>query len=180
MTPIDTVLVNTFVCLAESRKLSGYRPYMPDSVAERVTIRVRPAEVYRAVSDVRRMARWSPECFATWVWRRESGVPARFVGFNRRGPYVWFTTCRTVVAAPGTEFAFDVTTFGMPVSRWGYRLAEVDGGTEVTEYWEDRRGRGAWLLGRMFTGRATNDRPQVNREGMRVTLARLKQELERG
>lgn len=142
-------------------------------VAEQITVNVPPAEVYAAVSDVRRMARWSPECFGTLTWAR-----GRFVGFNRRGPFVWFTTCRVVAAKPGEEFAFDVTTFGMPVSRWGYRLAMVPSGTEVTEYWQDRRTRGAFVLGRIFTGRATNDRPAVNREGMRVTLERLKRELE--
>jgi hypothetical protein len=144
------------------------------------------------------MVRWSPECFAVWVWRRRDGVPTRFVGFNRRGPFVWFTTCRVVTAEPAREFAFDVTTFGLPVSRWGYRMSAAasapDAGsdgpvvgttaaadrTEVTEYWLDRRGRGAYVLGRIFTGRVANDRPAANSEGMRTTLARLKGELETG
>jgi hypothetical protein len=151
---------------------------MSAEVAEQIVVGVAPAEVYQAVSDVRRVARWSPECFAVWVWSRRAGAPARFVGFNRRGPFVWFTTCRVVTADPGQEFAFDVTTFGMPVSRWSYRLAQAPGGTEVTEHWRDRRGRGAHILGRVFTGRVANTRPEANREGMRTTLALLKQELE--
>jgi hypothetical protein len=105
-------------------------------------------------------------------------VPSRFVGFNRRGPWVWFTTCRVVVAKPGEEFTFDVTTFGMPVSRWSYQLTSVPEGTEVMEYWLDRRSRGARVLGRVFTGKVTNSRPEANREGMRTTLARLKRELD--
>jgi hypothetical protein len=157
---------------------AGYRAPMSVDVAERITVGVQPAAVYRAISDVRRMARWSPECFASWVWSRRDGVAARFVGFNRRGPFVWFTTCRVVVARPGEEFAFDVTTFGVPVSRWGYRLAAVPEGTEVTEYWLDRRTRAAFLLGRVFTGRVANYRPEANRQGMRTTLERLKRELE--
>ncbi len=151
---------------------------MSAEVAERITVGAQPAAVYGAVSDVRRMARWSPECFAAWVWSRRHGAPARFVGFNRRGACVWFTTCRVVAAEPGEEFAFDVTTFGMPVSRWSYRLAAVPGGTEVTECWQDRRSRGAHVLGRVFTGRVANARPEANRDGMRTTLARLKRELE--
>jgi hypothetical protein len=150
---------------------------MSTDVAERVTVGVSPAAVYRAVSDVRRMARYSPECFACWVWSGKNGM-ARFLGFNRRGPFVWFTTCRVVVAAADQEFAFDVSTFGMPVARWGYRLAAAPGGTEVTEYWQDRRSRGATLLGRVFTGRSAGNRPEINRAGMRVTLDRLKRELE--
>jgi hypothetical protein len=83
-----------------------------------------------------------------------------------------------VAAAPGKEFTFDVTTFGMPVSRWSYRLAAVPGGTEVTEHWADRRSRGARVLGRVFTGRVASSRAEANREGMRTTLTRLKRELE--
>jgi uncharacterized protein YndB with AHSA1/START domain len=152
----------------------------PGDVAERITVGVPPARAYQAVSDVHRMARWSPECFAVLVWLRRGGLPARFVGLNRRGPWVWFTTCRVVTARPGEEFAFDVTTFGMPVSRWSYRLAAVDEGTEVTECWRDQRGRGAHVLGRIFTGRVAGNRAEANREGMRATLARLKHDLEAG
>lgn len=151
---------------------------MSAEVAEKITVAAAPRAVYDAVSDVRRMARWSPECFAVWVWSRRNGTPARFVGFNRRGPWVWFTTCRVVAAEPGVEFGFDVTTFGMPVARWTYRMAGAPGGTEVTEHWLDQRSQGAHLLGRIFTGRSVNARPQVNRDGMRTTLTRLKRELE--
>lgn len=150
----------------------------PKEVAERITVAVPPAEAYRAVSDVRRMTRWSPECFATLVWSRRGGQPARFVGFNRRGRWVWFTTCRVVTAEPAREFTFDVTTFGMPVARWSYQFRPADGGTEVTERWLDQRVRGAHILGRVFTGRAASYRPEANREGIRTTLARLKHELE--
>jgi uncharacterized protein YndB with AHSA1/START domain len=151
---------------------------VPTELAERITVGVPPADVYRAVSDVKRIARWSPECFAALVWSRRDGTPARFVGLNRRGPWVWFTTCQVVTARPGEEFAFDVTTFGMPVARWSYRLAPAGEGTEVTEAWLDKRSRGAHTLGRIFTGKVARDRPQANREGMQTTLARLKRELE--
>lgn len=151
---------------------------MRAEIAESITVAAPPADVYQAVSDPRRLARWSPECFATLVWSRRGGVPARFVGFNRRGPWIWFTTCRVVTAEPGREFAFDVTTFGMPVSRWSYQVAAVNGGTEVTERWLDQRGRGAHVLGRMFTGKVANARPEANREGISTNLGRLKRELE--
>jgi uncharacterized protein YndB with AHSA1/START domain len=153
---------------------------MPDEVTERITVAVPPADVYQAVSDVRRMTRWSPECFAVLVWSRRDGQPHRFVGFNRRGPWLWFTTCTVVTARPAEEFSFDVKTFGMPVSRWSYLMAAAGGGTEVTEHWLDQRGRGASILGRTFTGRVAHDRPRANGEGMRTTLARLKRELESG
>lgn len=148
-------------------------------VAESITVGALPHQVYAAVADVRRMARWSPECFAVWIYRRRGGVPARFVGFNRRAPFVWFTTCVVRVADPGREFAFDVSTFGMPVARWGYRFVSAeDGGTVVTEVWRDRRVVGSRMLGLVFTGSSSRRRPEVNREGMRATLGRLKAELD--
>lgn len=143
-------------------------------------VAVPPAEVFAAVADVRRMVRWSSECFAVWIWRRENGRPARFIGFNRRGPFVWFTGCQVRVADPGVEFAFDVAALGLPVARGGYRFSPAEGGTEVTEYWVDRRTPGATVLGRIFTGKSANIRPEVNREGMQETLRRLKSELESG
>lgn len=152
---------------------------MTAELAEQITVAAPAGEVFAAVADVRRMARWSPECFAVWVWRRRDGLPRRFLGWNRRGPFVWFTTCDVVVASPGVEFAFDVSTFGQPVARWGYRFAEGEGGTQVTEYWQDRRNGVAATLGRIFTG-ASTDRPEINRQGMRETLTRLKRELENG
>ncbi len=149
----------------------------PD-IAEQITIAAPAATVYAAVAGVRGIARWSPECFAVWGTRRDGGQPRRFVGWNRRGPYLWFTTCRVVTATPSSEFAFDVTVFGQPVARWGYRFTETDGGTQVTEYWQDRRNQASRTLGRIFTGTSANDRPTVNRNGMRETLRRLKRELE--
>jgi hypothetical protein len=156
----------------------GYPAEVTDVVEERILVEVPVSRAYQAVADVRRMARWSPECFAVWVYRRRDGSPTRFVGFNRRYAYVWFTTCRVLIADPGREFTFDVSTFGQPVARWGYRFAEVDGRTEVTEFWVDRRNKGAFTLGRIFTGRSARARPEINRAGMVRTLRRLKHELE--
>lgn len=147
-------------------------------VTEQIVVGVPPIDAYAAVAEVKRMAKWSPECFAVWIWKRDQGRPSRFVGWNRRGAFVWFTTCRVDAARPGEEFAFEVTTFGFPVARWGYHFEETPEGTRVTESWTDRRTRGAYVLGRIFTGKVTNARPEANREGMRETLRRLKRELE--
>jgi hypothetical protein len=137
-----------------------------------------PATVYALLSDVKRMAKLSPECFAIWVTRRTpDGAISRFVGWNRRAAYVWFTTCRVTIADPDREYAFDVTTFGQPVARWGYRVSPSPEGTIVTEYWQDQRNKAAFILGRIFTGKAAADRPAVNREAMQKTLTLLKSHL---
>ncbi|MFD7639313.1 SRPBCC family protein [Kitasatospora sp. NPDC059795] len=155
------------------------------TLRESITVRASAESVYAAVTDLRNMSRWSPECIGT---RRLGGggpvaVGTRFLGFNRKGPFVWFTACRVTVARPSHEFAFHVGAFGLPVAGWGY-LVEPDGeGTvRVTEYWEDlRTGRGSRLtelLGRVFSGTRPADRADLNRAGMRVTLDRLRATVE--
>ncbi|MGW1267820.1 SRPBCC family protein [Streptomyces sp. NPDC002491] len=148
-------------------------------IEESIVVDAPGSDVYAALSQLRNMGRWSPECF--YVWHR--GTTARegtgFVRFNRKGPLVWFTTCRVTVAEAPHEFAFRVSSFGLPVALWGYRLEPEGDGTLVTEYWRDlRSGAGARvteLLGRLFTGTRPEARAAANRAGMRTTLLRLSQ-----
>lgn len=167
-------------------------------IEESVVVAADPDRVYAAVAQPRRMTAWSPELFAVWMLggrrtagargRAEVGAPVRpgtrFVGFNRRGPWVWFTTCRVSAAVPGEVFAFRVSSFGMPVALWGYRVEGIGAGaTRLTEYWEDQRRDSRWeglvaLLGRIFTGVPAHRRAEVNRAGMRATLARIKEAVE--
>lgn len=150
------------------------------AMEERIEVAAPPAEAFDAVADVHRMARRSPECFATWVVRKRNGLPARFIGFNRNGVHVWFSSCHVRVADPGKEFMFDVYALGFPVARWGYRFTPTSGGTQVTEYWFDKRNTGAHVLGRIFLGKTSKSgiREEINRDGMRQSLRLLKSELE--
>lgn len=153
----------------------------PDVVEESVFIAAAPAAVYRAVSSFKQMREWSPEFIGAWH-RSPVSAGTRFIGFNRRRGRIWFTTGVVTRADEAREFAFRVTTFGLPVAEWGYRLAAQDGGTTVTEYWRDLRfGRGAGitkLLGIIFTGARPTDRPEMNRAGMRRTLDAMRRSLE--
>ncbi|NDU75625.1 SRPBCC family protein [Actinomadura sp. DSM 109109] len=160
-------------------------------VEESVVVAAPARDVYAAVADPRRMGEWSPEVFATWVRGRAAvGPGTRFVGFNRIGPRVWFTTCQVTAAVPGEVFAFRVSSFGVPVALWGYRFEDVSQDpsaprTRLTEYWEDLRRdhRGAGfvsLLGKIFTGVPAEKRAEVNREGMRATLGRIRTGVEKG
>uniref|UniRef100_A0AAU2JGV1 SRPBCC family protein n=1 Tax=Streptomyces sp. NBC_00049 TaxID=2903617 RepID=A0AAU2JGV1_9ACTN len=150
---------------------------------EHIVVDAAPADVHRLVADLRNMGRWSPECRRVWVPRTSVRRGSRFVGFNRRGLFVWFTTGRvTALRAPAApagcgEFIFDVGILGLPIARWGYRFEPQGDGTRVTETWQDlRTGRGARLtelLGAVFAGTDPERRIEVNRAGMRTTLARL-------
>jgi uncharacterized protein YndB with AHSA1/START domain len=150
---------------------------------ESVLIDAAPERVYAAVADPRAMTAWSPELFAVWMRRRPVEEGLRFTGWNRRGPFVWFTGCEVTAAVSAEVFAFRVRSFRLPVALWGYRLEAVPGGTRLTEYWQDLRRdhRGAVLgalLGRIFTGVKAGDRAGVNRDGMRATLERIKATVE--
>lgn len=159
-------------------------------VEESVVVASPARDVYAAVADPRRMGEWSPEVFATWVRGRAVGPGTRFVGFNRIGWRVWFTTCQVSAAVPGEVFAFRVSSFGVPVALWGYRFEDVSQDpsaprTRLTEYWEDQRRdhRGAGfvsLLGKVFTGVPAEGRAEVNRRGMRATLDRIRTGVEKG
>lgn len=149
------------------------------SLEESTVIDAPPATVYRLVSELRNMGRWSPECRSVWVLSRASArAGTRFVGFNRRGPFLWFTVGRVVEARQDREFAFDVGVFGLPIARWGYRFEPEGSGTRVTEFWQDLRtggprGRFADLLGTVFAGTNPARRIALNRAGMRATLAAI-------
>lgn len=157
-----------------------------DWVAEEsVVVAAPPERVYRTVADLRRMGDWSPETFAIWVRGRTVEPGTAFVGWNRIGWRIWFTNCRVTAAEQDRVFAFRVSSFGVPVALWGYRVEDIGGGsTRLTEYWEDLRrdGRGARiisLVGRIVTGPSAADRAAHNRAGMRATLDRVKASAEK-
>ena len=159
-------------------------------IEESVAVGAAAGDVYAAVADLRRMGEWSPEVFAVWVRGTSVGPGTKFVGFNRIGWRVWFTTCQVTSAVPGRAFAFRVSSFGMPVALWGYRFEDVSGDpsaprTRLTEYWEDLRrdGRSAAfvsVLGKLFTGVPAERRAAVNRDGMRATLGRIRTAVQPG
>jgi hypothetical protein len=96
-----------------------------------------PAQVYALVSDVTRMGEWSPETH-TCEWIEGATGPAvgaRFKGSNKRGILRWSTKPTVTVADPGEEFAFDVGKD----TRWSYKFAPKDGGTDLTESFESLR-----------------------------------------
>ncbi|WP_225805320.1 SRPBCC family protein [Streptomyces sp. NK15101] len=148
------------------------------SLEESTVVDAPPAVVYRLVSDLRNMGRWSPECRSVWVLRPPARDGSRFVGFNRRGPFLWPTLGRVSRMRQDSEFVFDISVFGLPIARWGYRFEPEGPGTRVTEFWQDLRtdgyrGRAADLLGTVFAGTDPARRVALNRAGMRITLERI-------
>ena len=100
-----------------------------------------PAErIWRLVSDVTAIGRFSPETFeAEWLdGATEPALGARFRGHVRRNGYwpPYWTTCTVVACDPGRSFGFAVGKDGGVVNTWRYRLDPQGDGTEVTESFE--------------------------------------------
>ena len=157
-------------------------PHIPDrplSASTEVTIGASAIEVFDWLSDLPRMAKFSSECQrCEWVTDPPGEVGATFRGYNRLGPYRWWTQGWVTTADRPQAFAF-CTSAGFeprdyPVTEWSYALVAVAGGTSVTQrvvlLRRVRLVRLAPILARL--------RMQQLRKGMTATLERLRREIE--
>jgi uncharacterized protein YndB with AHSA1/START domain len=136
-----------------------------------VHINAAPEKVYAMVTDVTRMGEWSPECQkAEWIDGASGpAAGARFKGSNKKGIIRWSTKPTVKVADPGKEFTFDVGKN----TRWSYRFAPKDGGTELTESFEALRYN---LLFKIT--QPPRRRTRELQQGIERTLERIKQAAE--
>ena len=145
---------------------------MSDIEVSRV-IKASPETLYDMVSDLKRMGDLSPENTGG-MWVNGSTGPevgAAFRGTNSSGDRHWATTAIIEQADPGKAFAFRVVVGPVKVARWGYTFEPVEGGTKVTETWDDMRGWFAKKAGGFSSG--VHDRLAHNRESMEDTLLNL-------
>ena len=129
--------------------------------------------VWKMVSDLHRMAEWSPENEGgVWIKGATGPAPgAAFRGSNRHGGKSWKTVARVVDAEPGRRLSFRVSAMGVPVALWAYDIAATEHGCTVTESWTDLRPG----FFKPFAAKATgvSDRTAHNRSTMEQTLANL-------
>ncbi len=127
-----------------------------------------PAVVYALITDLSRMAEWSPECVGVDA---PSGsmveVGSTFTGRNARDDNEWSTDCRVLSARADEEFSFfsgdDETG-----TTWTYTLAPTPNGVKLAESFDSLRLRHPeWV--EMLAGRA-----EQLVDDMLVTLARVK------
>lgn len=140
-----------------------------------------PERVWALVSDLPRLAEWSPQVVRTFL---RGGRPVRLgtlmVNINRRGFLVWPTQAKVVRFEAGREVAFKVKE---NQSTWSFTLEPVDGGagTRVVQRREAPDGitpLSLRLTDRMLGGQTTFQAEL--RAGMQQTLAQIKDEAERG
>src|SRR5689334_21910019 len=97
---------------------------------ESIEIAATPARVWALVTDLPRMARWSPQVVKTFV-KGPVQLGTTFRNVNRRGLLVWPTSAKVVRFTPHSDFAFRVKD---NFTVWSFALEPTaDGGTKVTQ-----------------------------------------------
>ena len=126
-----------------------------------------PVKVWSLVTDLPRMASWSPQVVKTFV---------RAVNVNRRGPLVWPTRSKVVAFEPHREFAFRVKD---NFTIWSFSLEATGTGTRVTQRRKAPDGIApiSLTLQEKVLGGTERFTSEL-RSGMRQTLERIKAEAE--
>lgn len=151
----------------------------PATVSRSLDVAAPPERVWDLVSDLPRMAEWSPENQGgRWVRGDGRAVGAVLVGRNRNGARRWSTRCTVTRAERPSAFAFDVSSMRLPVARWTYEIAPTAGGCRVTETWTDRRGALVRTGGALLTG--VTDRAAFTATSIERTLAGVRAAAEAG
>ncbi|WP_460852515.1 SRPBCC family protein [Nocardioides montaniterrae] len=142
-----------------------------------IDIAATPAQVWAMVSDLPRMASWSPQVVKTVV-RGGAVVPgARMINVNRSGWKRWPTVAKVTVVEPEREIAFRVADNWL---HWAFELSPTaDGGTHVRHTRTAPDGLSpisAWSQKLAMGGQEKFDEEIL--AGMSTTLVRLKAEAE--
>lgn len=151
----------------------------PLTYAASIVIHAPASVVYAAVSDVTRTGEWSPVCQECW-WDEGDGpwTGAFFTGRNVTPTRTWTTRCEVIVADVDRAFGWSVSDGNV---EWIYTLDVVDGGTELTESWVFTE-KGQHHFRERFGDTAPEEidsRTTAARDGIPVTLAAIKQAIER-
>ena len=136
-----------------------------------------PAEVWALVSDLRNMARWSPQVVKTFI-RTPVAEGTTMFNINRRKLLVWPTQAKVVRFVPEQEIAFRVKE---NFTVWSYSLEPTEsGGTRLTARREAPQGISDLSVG--LTNRALGGVDKFTGElqqGMQETLRKIKADAER-
>lgn len=152
--------------------VTDVEPLLEDSI----DIAAPPPEVWALVTDLPRMAQWSPQVVKTIVRGGPVGRGTRTLNVNRRGLLLWPTRAEVVTFEPHRRFAFrikDNTTV------WSFTLEPIEGGTRLTERREAAAGVtaiSAWLTRHVLGGQAQFT--SELRAGIRQTLERIRKAAE--
>lgn len=145
---------------------------------ESIDIDAPPTRVWSLVSDLSRMAKWSPQVVKTVVRGGPVQLGTRTININRRGLLVWPTRSKVVRFEPHSEIAFRVKD---NLTIWSFTLTDNGaGGTTLTQRREAPDGLSP--IARTLEDRLLGGIGDFELElgaGMRETLAKIKADAER-
>ena len=143
-----------------------------------IEIDATPAQVWALVSDVPRMARWSPQVVRSTVKGGAVTDGARFSNLNRQGLLFWPTKGKVVRFEPHHQFAFRIAENR---TVWSFELTPLDDGarTRVIQRREVPDGISGVSIAMTKVALGGVDKFSDRlRTGMDQTLARIKTEAE--
>lgn len=145
-------------------------------IEETIEVSAQPERVWALVTDLPRMARWSPQVLKTIVRGDGVGLGTRTVNINRRGPLVWPTRSKVIRFEPHREFAFRIKD---NFTIWSFTLEPTASGTRIVQRREAPDGTSeisSRLVKAVMGGQVSFT--EELRAGMRQTLSRIKAEAE--
>ena len=148
-----------------------------DQLEQSIEIDATPARVWDLVSDVPRMASWSPQVVRSTVRGGVVRDGATFTNLNRQGFLFWPTSAKVVRFEPHRDFAFRIKENR---TIWSFELTETaSGGTLLTQRREVPQGISnvSLALTKVVLGGSDGFSARL-REGMASTLERVKAEAE--
>lgn len=142
---------------------------------ESIEVDASPETVWALISDLTRMPRWSPQVRKTWVKGGTTRQGARFRNLNRKGLLFWPTSAKVVEFVPNQKLAFRVRD---NLTIWSFTLEPLGTGTRITECREAPNGISdiSVKLTKVVLGGQESFTSEL-RDGMRQTLARIKDDL---
>jgi uncharacterized protein YndB with AHSA1/START domain len=155
-----------------------YEKLLEDSIE----IAAPAAEVWALVTDLPRMAKWSPQVVKSSVKGGEVKLGATFSNLNKQGIKRWPTAGKVVRYTPPAAGGKGDFAFKIRENRtiWSFELEPTaDGGTKLTERRETPQGVSnvSLVLTKVVLGGQKGFTDEL-RQGIRQTLERIKAEAE--
>ncbi len=151
---------------------------MSKTLEAAIDIDAKPEQVWKIISDLKRMGEWSPQCKLMKVFGGDVRSGTTTLNINRKGLLVWPTRSKVIEFEPNKKIAFRVLD---NKTIWSYSLTPNGTGTSVVEKREAPSGTTAissFLVKNVLGGSEQFDIELV--DGMNKTLQRIKAETEKG
>lgn len=142
-------------------------------IEQAVDVAAPPEKVWSLVSDLPRLAQWSPQVLRSWTKGKAPIAQGTYLtNINHRGLLVWPTHSKVVRFEPVREIAWKIKENG---TIWSFVLEPTDAGTHLVQRREAPNGLSevSLSLTDKFMGGQALFQAELQ-QGMRHTLAQVK------